>query len=245
MKDEKKLPLPAEQRLLPPQRDHRGTAMPARPPNAQKNREQDPAGHKEIVAGMALSTPVQCGSVVRAYTKDALGAFGNDLDVIALGHKLDDASANVAAGDLSALERMLVAHAIALETIFVNMTLRADLEPKLTAIERFLTLGLKAQPQARATILALVELKFPRQATFVKQQNVANGGPQQVNNGVEPARTGKTTRTQKNKLLVLGDGSTNMDIGAATAAKRGNPPMEPLGIVNRPAKRGRQGAGGA
>jgi hypothetical protein len=195
--------------------------MPALPPNAQKNREQDPAGHKEIVAGMALSTPVQCGSVVRAYTKDALGAFGNDLDVIALGHKLDDASANVAAGDLAELEKMLVAQAIALQAIFANMTLRADLEPKLTAIERFLTLGLKAQSQARATILALVELKFPRQATFVKQQNVANGGPQQVNNGAEPARTEKAERVKKNKKETVGQQRLGMEIPHGTSLDAG------------------------
>ena len=40
---------------------------------------------------------------------------------------------------------------------------------------------MKAQAQSRATISALVDLKYPRQATFVKQANIAHG-PQQVNN---------------------------------------------------------------
>ena len=46
-------------------------------------------------------------------------------------------------------------------------------------------MALKAQAQIRATNSALVDLKYPRQATFVKQANIAHG-PQQVNNGTAP-----------------------------------------------------------
>jgi PDZ domain-containing secreted protein len=44
-----------------------------------------------------------------------------------------------------------------------------------------MNMALKAQSQSRATIQALTELKYPKQATFVKQANIA-GGNQQVNN---------------------------------------------------------------
>ena len=74
----------------------------------------------------------------------------------------------------------------------------------------FLGLALKAQAQSRATISALVDLKYPRQATFVKQANIAHG-PQQVNNGgaagADPAQLtqaqahGKQSATEQNKLL--------------------------------------------
>lgn len=49
-------------------------------------------------------------------------------------------------------------------------------------LEAFLGLALKAQAQSRATILTLVDLKYPRQVAFVKQANIANGA-QQMNNG--------------------------------------------------------------
>ena len=44
-----------------------------------------------------------------------------------------------------------------------------------------MNLALKAQAQSRATIQALTELKYPKQATFVKQANIANGH-QLINN---------------------------------------------------------------
>ena len=46
-----------------------------------------------------------------------------------------------------------------------------------------MNLALKAQAQSRATIQALVELKYPRQVIVTQQANIANGH-QQVNNGV-------------------------------------------------------------
>ena len=83
----------------------------------------------------------------------------------------------------------------------------------------------RSQAQSRATIQAVVDLKFPRQATFVKQANIANG-PQQINNKARPeiepvragthARTGKTERMQ-NELLEHQHGNY-LDTGAQGTA---------------------------
>jgi hypothetical protein len=54
-------------------------------------------------------------------------------------------------------------------------------------------LALKAQAQSRATIQALIELKYPKQTNFVKQANIANGH-QQINNG-QAASNETNTRT--------------------------------------------------
>lgn len=43
----------------------------------------------------------------------------------------------------------------------------------------------KVQAQSRATVSALVDLKYPRHATFAKQVNIAHG-PQKVSNGAAP-----------------------------------------------------------
>ena len=57
-------------------------------------------------------------------------------------------------------------------------------------------MALNAQAQSRATISELVDLKYPRQATFVKQSNIANG-PQQVNN----ATHARNIQPRQNELL--------------------------------------------
>ena len=99
---------------------------------------------------------------------------------------------------------------------------------------------MKAQSQSRATISALVDLKYPRQATFVKQANIAKG-PQQVNNGeaaganpeqYAQARTqAKEITPEQNKLLEANHGQPDkrMDTRAAQTAKRGNQAVETVG----------------
>ena len=77
----------------------------------------------------------------------------------------------------------------------------------LTQYGVYMTLALKAQAQSRATISALVDLKYPKQAaTFVKQANMTTG-PQQVNNGAFPDKYAQAHasagdfETAPNKLL--------------------------------------------
>ena len=106
---------------------------------------------------------------------------------------------------------------------------------------------MKAQSQSRATISALVDLKYPRQATFVKQANIANG-PQQVNNGAAAgaipeqyaqARThaGKSAPEQ-NKLLEAehGQPGKRMDTRAAQKSERSYHAVETVATVNRAKK---------
>ena len=77
---------------------------------------------------------------------------------------------------------MLVAQANSLQTMFVSLGRKAVNSSMLPQYTAFMNLALKAQSQSRATIQALTELKYPKQATFVKQANIANGH-QQINNG--------------------------------------------------------------
>ena len=76
-----------------------------------------------------------------------------------------------------------MSQATALQTIFNSLARRASTQERLPQYQTFLGLASKAQAQSRATISALVDVKYPRQATYVKQATIANG-PQQVNNGV-------------------------------------------------------------
>ncbi|MES2979814.1 MAG: hypothetical protein V4731_15440 [Pseudomonadota bacterium] len=130
-------------------------------------------------ARMALLPSVNGAAVIGAYQANVMGKDAADMTVLVeeLRKTLDE----VKDGDLHRLEAMLISQATALQTIFTSLARRAQVQEYQKNLESFLGLALKAQAQSRATISALVDLKYPRQATFVKQANIAHG-PQQVNN---------------------------------------------------------------
>lgn len=97
----------------------------------------------------------------------------------------------VAKGDLSRAESMLLCQAHALQSMFLHFALRGKSNTHVGQLQMIMNLALKAQNQCRATLETLIEVKYPRQTSFVKQQNVAVN--QQVNNGtpapaIAPAR---------------------------------------------------------
>ena len=106
----------------------------------------------------------------------------------------------------------------------------------------------RSQDDSRLTRLIR---KYPRQATFMKQANIAHG-PQQVNSagtqsGItqggaqpnpRPSRTGKKLESQQNKLLEAqhGQPGSRMDTSAAQTAERSNQPVKIMGTVHRAKK---------
>ena len=181
-------------------------------------------------ARMAVTPSFNGAAVIQAYQGSIMG---EDVDLKELIGQLRATSTEVKGGDLHSLEAMLVSQATALQTIFTSLARRAQDQTSQRNLEAFLGLAMKAQSQSRATISALVDLKYPRQATFVKQANIANG-PQQVNNGAvagaipdqyAQARThaGKSAPEQ-NKLLhdkanVLGTRETTAILPGVLAAR--------------------------
>lgn len=172
--------------------------------------------------------------------------MGDDVDMGAMVESLRSTIKEVQDGDLSRLEAMLVSQATALQTMFTSVARRAAHQEQLKHYSVFMGLALKAQAQSRATISALVDLKYPRQATFIKQANVAHG-PQQVNNGPAPAGTAphaKEIQPDQTELLEADHhGGTAMDRRTAPATARSNPAVEAVGAVNRPANRRGKGQG--
>lgn len=129
-------------------------------------------------AQMALQPSINAAAVIQSYT----GAmFGKEPDINMLIDGLRDSFKSVKDGDLSSLEAMLVGQATALQSLFTSLARRAQAQQSQRHLEAFLSLALKAQAQSRATIQAVVDLKYPRQVAFVKQANISQG-PQQVNN---------------------------------------------------------------
>ncbi|PVY89359.1 hypothetical protein C8C95_0159 [Acidovorax sp. 99] len=141
--------------------------------------------------------------------------------------------------DLAAAEQMLVAQAIALNSIFAEMARRSALNmgDYLDATDRYMRLALKAQGQCRATLETLAAIKNPP-VVFARQANIAHG-PQQVNNGVAPERAKgapahahEQTVIRSNELLEMEDGK-RLDAGAQGTAGLANPRLAAVGTVNR------------
>lgn len=115
---------------------------------------------------------------------------------------LSDKVKTIQAGDMQPIEAMLISQAHALQVMFVTLGRMAADKTQLAQYTAFMNMALKAQSQSRATIQALIELKYPKQATFVKQANISHGH-QQVNNATNthaPAHA-KENQNPQNKLL--------------------------------------------
>ena len=189
----------------------------------------------QSIAMAALNPAINAATVVDSYQANIMG---KDVDLDAMVETLQSSMDKSKAGDLSELEAMLIGQATALQTIFVSLANRAHHQQYQKHLEGFLGLALKAQAQSRATISALVELKYPRQATFVKQANIAHG-PQQVNNGLPEqyaqAHAVKSVAEQ-NQLSEDSHGSSYLHTGAVPTAAQSNSAMEAVEQAHRAEK---------
>ena len=193
----------------------------------------------QALSRAALRPSINGASVIEAYQGNLMG---KDVDLGELVAGLNESCTEVKDGDLCSLEAMLLSQATALQTMFASLARRAATQEHLRQYETFMGLALKAQSQSRATITALVDLKYPRQAMFVKQANIAHG-PQQVNNGAaagaDPERSahGKETQPQQNELLEEAQhGSTRLDTRATAKATRSHRAVEAVATVQRAKK---------
>lgn len=144
---------------------------------------------------------------------------------------LQERAKAVQEGDLSGIEAMLTNQATALQGLFVRLAERGMGCDTLPGFEGNMRMALRAQNQARATLETLATIKNPP-VVFARQANIANG-PQQVNNGTPPRAE---IETAPNKVLEEMP-HERMDDGTAGKAGRGNPPMEAMAEVHRPANR--------
>ena len=191
---------------------------------------------------LALLPCLSGAIVINAYQSNLLG---KEVEIPVMVDSLRETFKEVKGGDLHTLEAMLISQATALQTIFTSLARRAQVQEYQKNLESFLGLALKAQAQSRATISALVDLKYPRQATFVKQANIANG-PQQVNNAagadgsahVHGHAHAEKSAPEQNKLLEAKheQPSGRMDTREAQASKRSNQAVETVATVHRAEK---------
>lgn len=222
------------------------TAKPASGANVLQIAEDKSKSRERLLAEVGISPCGASANTARTFAAD----FAGDLHITDAIDVLRTKAARVQQGNMTDVEATLTAQAVALDAIFNGLAKRAALNmgQYIGACETYLRLALKAQGQCRATLETLAEIKSPKAATFVRQQNVAY--QQQVNNGSNADGNLETnTRTharteeshfQKSKLLEdQSHERTHLDTGATTTTGRSDPALEALAVLNRAKKSGR------
>ena len=131
-------------------------------------------------------------------------------------------------GDLSELEATLMAQVVSLNAIFNTLATRSFSSDYMNHMEIKMRLALKAQAQCARTIEILATVKNPP-VVYAKQANIAHGH-QQVNNGNQPTRTGKTLNSS-NELLNE-DSNATLDTRGTTEASSVNQDMAAVETLN-------------
>ena len=169
---------------------------------------------------------------------------GSSTDPLAILKALRTQADDLQDGDMTQLEQMLLHQAVALQTMFMDLAVRAKGQQDLPAIQSLTQLAIKAQSGSRATLQTLAELKNPR-PVFVRQTNVAQ--TQQVNNGGQDAVAVLPSRARKPRNAPIElkaptqecHGSPTLDPRATTAAGRAGSAQQALGTFDRPPQRRR------
>ena len=182
-----------------------------------------------VETAKAVLSPVLSSAVIAGQWAKNYG--GGKLSLMGSVKALQDAADRVNKNDMTEVEARLSSQATALDTLFCELSRRAaaNITEYPEAFERYMKLALKAQNQSRMTLETLANVKNPP-IVYTKQANFANG-PQQVNNGIDPAPAMKTETPPSKKLEVSHE--TSMDTGTTRNAIGKNTEMEAVGENHR------------
>ena len=198
-------------------------AVATKPASGDAISSETPGGR----ARLATIPEVSAASVIEVFT-----VLGKQ-DVSDLAGELRKSGDAVVKGDTASIERMLMAQAHALDSLFATLSRRAGAQTLLAQFETHLKLALRAQSQCRATLETLAEIKNPPPIAFVRQANITNG-PQQINNGeAAPFARAEQTENQPTELLRLThDNRKSLGFETTATAVPSNPPLEAVAAVH-------------
>lgn len=208
-----------------------------RNPNELAIKTDDTKSRERLMAEVSLSSEVGNASTAKFFSKKVFG----EIDLNETVGVMRELTKQVNNGSLTELENTLTAQATTLNVIFNALAQRAALNmgEHMGACETYLRMALKAQAQCRATIETLAEVKYPKTATFVHQQNVAY--QQQVNNGENKSgNLSRSTQTpahekstnQPNELLEAQHGE-RLDTRTKIRAGGNDQSMETVDKIDR------------
>jgi hypothetical protein len=189
--------------------------------NAKKaNSEIKDQQNVKFLADTTLRPSVNAAAVIEEYGK----TFG-DQDIGELIISLSSSINDVNLGDMKRCEGMLLGQAFALQSIFMNLSRRANTQKYMNNLETFLKLALKAQSQCRTTLETLATIKNPA-VIYAKQANIS-GGHQQVINGMpEPVTLLGENKNLPNELLEDSYASAILDTGTTETPGTENKTVE-------------------
>lgn len=124
---------------------------------------------------------------------------GKTLDPVTIMHELANSTQRVNQNDFSEIEQMLIAQAKALDYFFYETLNKLVGLGMVNHLQAYAEIALKAQNQSRRTLATLAEIKHPRRATFIKQQN--NAINQQINGSDDKGH--KISRKKENSANEL------------------------------------------
>lgn len=157
--------------------------------------------------------------------------MGKDPDLGAMIEMLEKFAHKVGENDLSVLEAMLVGQATALQTIFTSLARKAAVQQSLPHYQTYMGLALKAQAQSRTAISALVDLKHPKQSSYIGQANLTTG-PQQINNVIQANSQIVDAQNPPNQLSERSH-ELHQNPGAQSLEGKANSKLETMGAVDR------------
>ncbi len=187
--------------------------MPNKKPTKTKNLANNEVKNSLDVLMLPLVNSVNTVSAVKKIPAAHLGDILN---------KIKSTNEKIAGGNLHHLEDMLINQAHALEAVFYSCTEKMLRGEYLNQVRVYSEIALKAQKQCRNTVMAIAELKNPKQTAFIKQQN--NAINQQINNlenKINPA----------NELLEINNES--MDTRTQITTVPTYPQLETVDKINR------------
>ncbi len=190
------------------------------------------------IADIATNGIVNSATLVTEFSKGYLGEV-NITECIAV---LTQKAKNIHEGDLKGMETLLINQALALDSIFSALAIRArfNMNEYVNAAEKYMRLALKAQGQCRATLETLAIIKNPQ--PYI-QNNKAEY--QQVNN--ELTSSGKNndfnqisqSHARENSKITNGlledkiHEQKWLDAGKAETASKSDKGLEALGAKHR------------
>lgn len=131
------------------------------------------------------------------------------------------------------VETILLSQVHALQSIFERAALQVGNPASIEALQAWGVIALKAQEQTRKTLATLMDIKNPKQTSFIKQQN--NAVNQQINNQDQNSKI--LEKKPKNELLEAKD---DLDTRTPFKTITVNPQMEAVAKIDRSQDRGRK-----
>lgn len=138
----------------------------------QENKQPIPTP-KKLNAKSYLKPEIQAALLLNDITQGSA-------DIGELGIAIRDEINSITEQGSTKASSLLAANIVTLNILSRTMLSRAAKSYTVETVQAYADIGLRAQEQARKTILALHHLQNPKQNMYVAQQNVAN--IQQINN---------------------------------------------------------------